>query len=431
VPKGILKYATVLLCSGAMFILGSSNLAAQTEIWNLETAAQRVLDEAPERRAAEAEVMARQGFQRQASVWPNPTIELGMSNALGKEDGEGGTDLDQFSISQPLPIFSGRLGGQRKQAQANLKQAEAELAQQGLMLEYEAARVFHHLQLHNALYQLAQQQLESADEFQHIGRRREQAGDISRLARLRLDMVRESAKQMITAAEGKRNESLSDFQTLMNMRDNQPPLTALDQPPLLPELGMLEAQLENHSSLIAARQGVASARYGVELVRANRFADPEIWLAHERGFLGDRRQNVTAFGVSVTVPLWDRGTGNIDAAQATQQKAQFEVTTLQRNLSNHLRLNHMHLSHLIEQAQDYRQHVLEPANEIFQLTRKGFASGQVEILNLVDAVDTYFEARVHYLELLQGAWLESAELRRNAGLSLFTAQPPINEGAAQ
>ena len=43
-----------------------------------------------------------------------------------------------------------------------------------------------------------------------------------------------------------------------------------------------------------------------------------------------------------------------------------------------------------------------------QAHRKGFAAGQVEILNLVDAVDTYFDARGRYLELLQEAWLEAA-----------------------
>jgi len=423
VLKGILKYTTILLFS--------SNLAAQTTPWDLTSTVQRVLQEAPERQAAEAEVLSRQGAEKQADVWPNPTIELGFSNSLGKEDGAGGHDFDQFTISQPLPFLTGRLEGQRKQAQANLQQAQAQLAEQGLLLEYQASRVFHNLQLHLALYQLAQQQLEAANEFQRIGQRREQAGDLSRLARLRLDMVREAAKQSITSAEGKVSESLADFQTLVNMRHHNPQLIALDQPPALPNLAALEAQLENHSSLRAARQAVEAARYGVTIARANRFSDPEVWLSSERSFVGDRRQNVTALGVSVTVPLWDRGSGNIDSAQATRQKAQFEVNALQRNLGNRLRLNHLHLSHLIEQVNDYRHHVLEPANEIFQLTRKGFSSGQVEILNLVDAVDTYFNARGRYLELLQEAWLESAELRRSAGVSLFSTQPSTNEGAAQ
>lgn len=413
---GLVVYAAVVL------MLQSGNVAAQTEPWTLESTVQRVLEVAPERRAAESEVVAREGSVRQAGVWPNPTIELGASNAMGKEDGRGGTDLNEVSVRQALPV-SGRLGLQRKQADAGLGQARAELGQQNLALEYEAARVFHGLQLNGALLRLAQQRLESADEFQRIGRRREQAGDLSRLERLRLDLIRENASQLVASAEGEASEALSDFRTLLNLAELEPAVATLEQPPTLPDLAVLEARLEQHPMLVAARQGVESARYGVEVARANRFADPEIWLSRGRDILGGQRQDVTAFGVAVAVPLWDRNNGHIAAAQAAKEKAQFELGTLQRQLGNRLRLNHLHLGHLIQQAQEYRANVLEPAEAVFQLTRKAFAAGQVEILGLVDAVQTYFDARTRYLELLQQSWLEAAELRRSAGVSLISPSP--------
>ncbi|MCC6207338.1 MAG: TolC family protein [Gammaproteobacteria bacterium] len=427
--RGIFERAAVVVCCFVL-ILESGGVAAQSDMWTLESTVQRVLKEAPERRAADAEVKARQGGLRQAGVWPNPTVEFGASNALGKEDGQGGTDLNQFTVRQQLPL-SGRLGSQRKQANAHLKQVEAEVGQQSLVLEYEAAQVFHGLQLRRAQLTLAEQRLQSADEFQRIGLRREQAGDLSRLERLRLDVVRESASQLIATAEGEYRESISDFQTLLNVAETDPKLAVLEQTPTLAALTGLEARMEVHPALVAARQGVETARHAVEVTRANRFADPEIWLAREQDFLGGSRQDVTAFGVAVTVPLWDRGSGNIDAAQATQQKAQFEVDALQRQIGNRLRLNHLHLAHLIEQTQEYRTNVLEPAEEIYQLSRKGFAAGEMEILVLIDAVDTYFEARSQYLELLQQCWLEAAGLRRAAGVSLLAAPSPAFEGSQQ
>ncbi len=416
--KNFFERVSVPVCASIVLMIGSHSAVVQAQEWTLKSSVQRVLEVAPEKRAAEAEIVARQGGLNQAHAWPNPTIEVGASNAMGKDDGAGGTDLNQLSISQPLPL-SGRLGQQRKQAKANLKQAKASADQQALLLEYEAARVFHRLQLSRAQLQAAEQRLESADEFQRIGQRREQAGDLSRLERLRLDLVRESAKQNVASAEGKFSESLSDFQILLNTTETDPKLAALEQFPTLPLLNDLESQRNAHPALVAARQGVEAARHGIAVARANRFADPEVWVARERDVLGGSRQDVTAFGVAVTLPLWNRGKGNIDAAQAQRQKAQFEVDALQRQLDNRLKLNHLHLAHLIEQGQKYRSHVLEPAEEIFELSRKGFAAGQVEILNLVDAVDTYFGTRVRYLELLQEAWLEAAALRRTAGLSLF------------
>jgi hypothetical protein len=52
------------------------------------------------------------------------------------------------------------------------------------------------------------------------------------------------------------------------------------------------------------------------------------------------------------------------------------------------------------------------------MTRKGYAAGEVEILGLIDANDIHFDAHTRYLELLQEAWLEVAELRLVSGQSL-------------
>ena len=416
-------YATTLMVI-------TSSAMAQTTPWTLESSVQQVLEVAPERQTAEAEVMILQGHRQQAGRWHNPTIELGASNAMSKEDGQGGATLNDITIRQPLPL-SGRLNLQRQQADAQLKQAQAGVSEQNLTLEYEAARVFHSLQLNRALNQLAEQRLQSADEFQHIGRRREQAGDLSRLERLRLDLIRENASQLIANAEGKESESLSDFRTLLNLTETEPGVTALEQMPPYPALAELEQQLEQHPALLAARQKITAARNGIDIARASRLADPELWLSRGRDYLGGQRQDVTAFGVAITLPLWNNGTGQIDSARATRDKAQFELETVQRQLNNRLRLNHLHLGHLLEQAQTYLPKVLEPAEQLFQLSRSGFNAGEVEILALVDAVNGYYEARARYLELLQQTWLEAAELRRSAGISLLTATPPITKGIVQ
>lgn len=416
-------YATALMAA-------SGSVLAQSASWTLESAVQRVLEVAPERRATEAEVLVRQGSQRQAGRWRNPTIEIGASNAMGKEDGQGGAAFNDLTIRQSLPL-SGRLDRQRQQADASLKQAQAGVTEQNLELEYEAAYAFHTFQLNLARLRMAEQRLQSADEFQRIGQRREQAGDLSRLERLRLDLVREHASQQIATAEGEESESLSNFRTLLNLGEAEPEVVLLEQLPQRPDLAALEAQQQQHPALVAARQRIEAARHGVEIARASRFADPEIWLSRGRDYLGGERQGTTAFGVAVSVPLWDNNSGHIDSAHASKEKSQFELEALQRQLRKRLHLSHMHMGHLIEQSQDFRAKVLEPAGQIFEMSRKGFAAGEVEILALVDAVNNYFEARARYLELLEQSWLEAAELRRAAGISLLNANTPISEGTPQ
>src|SRR5512139_1988491 len=68
----------------------------ETASWTLADSVRRALDTAPEMRAAEAGIAAREGELSQAGSWPNPTLDVRADNKLGIEDGSGGTDLTQI-----------------------------------------------------------------------------------------------------------------------------------------------------------------------------------------------------------------------------------------------------------------------------------------------------------------------------------------------
>ena len=125
--------------------------------------------------------------------------------------------------------------------------------------------------------------------------------------------------------------------------------------------------------------------------------------------------------LGVQIPLWNNNDGSVARAVAATDKADALLAAQRRDLESRLRQNHLHLGHLIEQADHYRNRLLVPAKQVLDLTRKGFASGEQTGLALVDASNTYFEAQAHYLDLLHDAWFEAAELRLAAGMSLLKA----------
>ncbi len=65
--------------------------ASETNVWTLASTLTRLVEVAPELRAADADVAARTGELEQAGAWPNPSIELRADDKLGIEDGKGGT----------------------------------------------------------------------------------------------------------------------------------------------------------------------------------------------------------------------------------------------------------------------------------------------------------------------------------------------------
>ncbi len=393
-------------------------LAQSQEIWTLERSIQRVLEIAPETQTAQAEVDARQGAYRQAGVWPNPEIEIRGDDRMGKDDGSGGNDITQVVFNQPLPL-SRRLTYQREIAEAELSSAQAGRNNQRLLLEAQAARFFHALQLATAQLDLAQQRLQLADKLQRAGKRREQAGELALLERLRLDLIRESAQQILDMAEGRFNEALGQFRTYLGLPLETPPaLTLLEPFGSVPVFETLLAGLQEHPARQLTDYRLEGLRAGVDLARTERIPDPVLRLYRERDFLDGRRQDVNGIGIAITVPLWDRKSGRISEARAQANQVQFKTRTLKRDLGSRLKRSHLHLTHLVQQGEHYRTRVYEPARKVFDLTRKAYTAGELEILSLIDANNTYFDAYTRYLELLQEAWLEAAELRLAAGRTL-------------
>lgn len=397
----------------------SSIVAAETDGWTLESAVQRVLEVAPERRAAEAEVAARAGALKQAGAWPNPSIELRADEKLGIEEGRGGSDLTQATISQPLPLR--RLARERRQAEAQLSSAHERLRHVRLMREVEAARAFHTLQLAQARLKLAEQRIAFVEKLDSGTARR--GGGVVRyltpLERARLAILRETAEQEATSAEGKYSEAVAQFRALLALAPETVPQTVLLAPTVAPTpLVTLLDRLESHAALAAHDQDIEAARAGIDVARASRFADPTLGVFRERDFIGGQRREFGGVTLSVQVPLWNLNSGGVARAVAEADLARERRVVLRRDLEARLRQGHLHINHLIGQAARYRDRLLTPARQLLALAQRGFEAGESNVLALVDAYNTYFDAELRYHELLHEGWQEAAELRLAAGVAL-------------
>lgn len=397
-------------------------LAQDKPAWTLVASVQRALDSAPEMRAAEAEIAARTGELSQADAWPNPTIELRADEKkmIETQNRRGGYSLNQLSITQPIPLR--RLPHQRRAAEEDLASARAEQQVQRLQIETRTAQAYHALQLAAERQNLAQQRLAFAEELQG-GHKRKNSDRLVRylapLERARLDVLRETAYQEVAEAEGKWGEAAAQFRALLAVAPDEPlatlPLTPADTPATL---NALLDGLTLHPTLLATQHARDASRAGMDVARAQRLADPTLSVFHEQDELAGERRNYTGIMLGVQIPLWNNNDGSVARAVAATDKAEALLAAQRRDLESHLRQNHLHLGHLIEQAEHYRTRLLVPAKQVLNLTRKGFATGEQNGLALVDASNTYFEAQAHYLDLLHDAWFEAAELRLASGISL-------------
>jgi len=399
-------------------------VAADTGAWTLEAATRRVLEQAPERRAADAAVAGRVAELRAAGSWPNPNIELRADDKIGIEDGRGGTDLTRAGISQPLPLR--RLARQRAAAEAALQGSEASRRLQQLQLEQETARVFVTLQLSTARLTLAEDRHKLAQEYttNTTGRRDPLVRYLNPLERRRLAILQEEAQHEMQAAERERDKALAGFRALLGL----PPeavvtLAPITAPAAPAALEVLAPGLDAHPAVIAARQEVEAARAGIAVEESRRFADPaELGIFRERDYLNNARRDYTAVELSVQIPLWNLNRGPVDRAKAETVRAQANLAMLRRDADNRLQQSYIELTRLIQQAERMRTSLLEPAREMLTLTRRAFAAGEVNVLALVDANNTFFDSQTHYLDVLKDGALAASGLRLAAGQSIVSGE---------
>jgi cobalt-zinc-cadmium efflux system outer membrane protein len=409
--------------------LSSQAWAETRSVWTLAASMEQAMKVAPELQAATAEIDKQQGRLEQAGAWPNPSISVQIDDKLGIEDASGGYDFTQLTISQPLPI--NRLQHQRKQIEAELGSVAAQRRDQQLLLEYKVAQRFHALQFAAGKLELAKKRLQRAGTYQNGGGKRKDSDPLVRyltpLEKMRLDIVLQAARQTMEVAEGEYNEAMASLQALLAIpAETELQLTDLSTVPTPAELAQMETALKNHPALEADEHMLLSTEASVAVAEARRFDDPVLTVFSEKDFLANRRQNSNGFMLSVSLPLWNQGTGSVRAARAAVQQSRSELALKQRELRTNLHKTYLHLGHLIGQAQHYRTKLLEPAQQVFKLTRKGFEAGELNILTLIDANNTYFDAQERYFELLHEGWLELAEVRRSAGISLLTSNSAIN-----
>ncbi|TAJ78118.1 MAG: TolC family protein [Gallionellaceae bacterium] len=397
------------------------------KVWSLADSIRRALDIAPELRVAEAEIAAREAELEQAGAWPNPTIDVRADNRPGIEDGSGGSNFTQLALSQPLPLR--RLARQRVVAEANLDSARERLRYRQLLLEREAARVFQALQLATAKHKLTREHMRLVAESP--GASRKTRADrlvryLTPLERQRLAILSEEASQAMAIAEREQKKALIDFRALLALPADEPVELAAPSLPAAPAgLDVYVRTLEAHPSLSVARKEYEAAQAGIAVAESQRYAVPSLNLFRERDFLAGQRRDVTGIGVSVQLPLWNTNNGPVAKAGAEAGRAQAQLAIEQRDARSRLEQAHSQLLRLLEQTERLRTNLLEPARKMYTLTRRGFAAGELNVLALVDASNTYFNAHARHLALQQESALAAADLRLAVGMTVLDSQKEV------
>jgi outer membrane protein, heavy metal efflux system len=407
-----------LAAIAATVAAGAVALAQPPSPLTLDQALSRVMTQSPHRQGAVAQVEAAKTAARFAGAWPNPAIDVRAENWTFNSwkwspspDPSASPPLDAFVVvSQPVEL-GGKRSARQAIGEAELRSAEAALAQVERTLVLDATRLFLDVvRSRDTLNALEQNRDELSGLQRAMGARvREGMSPASDLAKFQAETARLETQTLRTRIE--LNRSVALLGALLRM---PAPLTAEQlvepaaAPPPAGDLSALVARaVERSPDVKAAVAKESRALHALALEKARRVPDTTFSGGYKRtgGF------DSGVVGVSLPIPLFDRNQRAVALATGESHAAAQERLGVEARVAADVRASLETARLLDARAGRVDEELLRPAEVVRVAAQSSFREGASDILNLVDAERVYLEARREALLMRLDALAAAIEAR--------------------
>ena len=344
----------------------------------------------PELKFYEAEIAAAKGNRKNAGAWPNPELNGDVGRMrMTHDDGVAWS----VSVMQPFE-WPGRLG--LRKAIAN---RDIELAELGL----ERFRVALAARVRSAGYTVFAAQ-RKASTVQEVAERlrllrdvlvQRDAAGITPLLETRVIEAMDISMQR-KASEANVQKQMAMFE-LNQLRGSSPTnVSMMAEPDLsfqtLDDVDALRAWAQTNNFELRMRVAeLAQSGLRVSLAKNERFPTWSIGPMYSEERLGDQERMV-GVGVSLPLPLWNRNSGNIAAANAKQLQAETALHVAQREVDRKVAEAAARYKVKLEEINKWRVDSIEHFRQAADLADRHYRLGAVPVTTYIDLQREYLEA---------------------------------------
>ncbi len=379
----------------------------------MEDAIARAELNAPVLQASEAGIESSQRLVEQAGRWGNPSFSVEAEN-FGGSGSFDGTDAAEYTVLLEQPIeLGGKRRARRDLAAADLEEARllADMALEELQAEVRrrftrCLQARERLSQAKSLEQAAQSAADAVQIQKGVGAA---AGLDDRRTRVALSLARIEVDRA-----GRDYDEAREL--LASLWDGNADFEAegeLQAPGNLPESAVLEDLLHDSVRWELAGLPAERQRRALELARSSAWPDMALGVGH-RWFEEDDAEAWVA-GLTLSIPVFDRNQGNIEAATTTVRRTNAEVETRHRELRESLRSITASLRRSHEAASRLSDEALPLARETRELVAEGYRLGRYDLLYLLDAQKTLSEVERQWIDALAEFQLAVADLQSLVG----------------
>ncbi|MGN0021360.1 MAG: TolC family protein [Sphingobacterium hotanense] len=354
-----------------------------------------------------------EAHRMQAKVWDNPSFELSEVNLWTNQTVEQGIK-QQYAIELQQLIETAGKRKSRIQIKA-FEKKDAEYAYLELLFQLKS-------ELHKAFYtaRALYQQEEVNKQIEALYRRQTEkfkkhvdAQHISKADYLRIQAALLSLQRENLLLHHQQLEIVHQIAVL-----TQIPQLTFDSLNLQATaesnlehnyLSGIDQKLANNIQLLRKANNIEIARANWSLEHANRIPNLQLIINNDRG--GNIMRNFVGVGLSFDIPLFDRNKQHIKAArlELTQQEAHAKQVDFELRAE---------LSKLINQLSEtektlllWSENLKEDQSEILEIYQRNLMAGQISLIQFIDYIESFKDARTAYIELHETYQHQLADLK--------------------
>ena len=351
--------------------------------------------ESPTLKSYVHQLRSSEALVRQASLTPNPELELEVENLGGSLSG---TEESVISLELGQRI---ELGGKRaaREALAKANRQQVTLAQSiaSRKLVNEALSAYSHVQTGQQLARIHREFLLKTERAKTIVQGKVRAGATLPLEGTKAFLEVEDAKIALEHVTLELHASKLNLAKYWSSKDYK--IGSLQTPPKFKKnINNAVAFQPEKSPLYALHlEKIAQSRRKIELLKS--LAIPDVTLKGGYRRLRESNDNTFIAGVSIRLPIFDRHQGEIVSAEEALKAQLLTRASLTRDLRSRYQQLQSELTHIAEERARLRDSMLPQARIAMTQARSAYELGRTSYLNLRDSKISLFKLKKRYVEL--------------------------------
>ncbi len=385
------------------------------KLFTLEEARRIAAESNPTLRQAEAEIRAAKARQQQARLYPNPTIAYTGDEIRGGSVGGGKQGL----FAQQDIVTGGKIAKSSEVYAKEISLAEIEVEEQKLRVETAVKTAYMRVLAAQELLDVRQGLAQIAQDDADTRRRLFNTGQADETEVLDAEVDAQRARLAARMLQNTLREEWRSLAAVLGRPDLPLAIVSGDLEHNWPEVNedqIMETIATQSPAVRTAETEMQRAE--AEIARAKRESIPDLQvsggLEYNNELLGSvpyARGWEGIAEVAVQVPLFNRNQGNVAAAGAERDFAQFEkqrVALMLRERASSV-LDQYANDKLM--AAEYRDAILPRARKAYTLMLEEYVQMLASYPRVIETQRKLFELQAEYIAALQGVWTTGIALR--------------------